>query len=76
MIQYLIKDLKRETVVVITKEFDDDNELINKERDAYCNSNYDRTELQAKLPADLYNRIIDVWGAVATIPDLPDPRYL
>lgn len=40
----------------------------------YCNSHYDRNELLTKIPDDLYNRILTVWGETPTVEDLPDPN--
>lgn len=40
----------------------------------YCNSHYDRVELEEKYSHDVYATIIEIWGDTPTIPDLPNPN--
>ena len=70
---YKIENLTEHTVsikVVIVE----DNGKKTKMRRSYCNSNYDRDELQGLLSAEAFQQIISVWGDTPTVEDLPDPR--
>ena len=69
---YTIENLTNYTVAI--KILTEDNGKKKKYRRSYCNSNYDRTELQGMLPEKLFSDIIAMWGDSAMIPDLQDPR--
>lgn len=68
---YTIENLTNNTVAV--KIIVEDNGKKKKYRRSYCNSNYDRAELQSILPEEQFSAIIDKWGHTAAIPDLEDP---
>ena len=69
---YTIENLTNNTVAV--KIIVEDNGKKKKYRRSYCNSNYDRTELQGILPEKLFSNIVAMWGDSAIIPDPQDPR--
>lgn len=68
---YTIENLTNNTVAV--KIIVEDNGKKKKYRRSYCNSDYDRAELQSILSEEQFSAIIDKWGHTAAIPDLENP---
>ncbi len=68
---YTIENLTNNTVAV--KIIVEDNGKKKKYRRSYCNSDYDRAELQSILSEEQFSAIIDKWGYTAVIPDLENP---
>ena len=69
---YTIENLTNNTVGI--KIIVEDNGKKKKYRRSYCNSQYDRDELQSILSEEQFSAIIDKWGAMAVIPDMEAPR--
>lgn len=71
---YTIENLTNNTVGV--KIVVEDNGKKKKYRRSYCNSDYDRAELQSILSEEQFSAIIDKWGDTAAIQNLEYPRII
>ena len=71
---YTIENLTNSTVGV--KIVVEDKGKKKKYRRSYCNSDYDRAELQNILSEEQFSSIIDKWGNAAAIPNLEYPRII
>ena len=71
---YTIENLTNSTVGV--KIVVEDKGKKKKYRRSYCNSDYDRAELQNILSEEQFSSIIDKWGNTAAIPNLEYPRII